>query len=108
MIEHAIDCVCSVCGARLSVAVIVTGAEGPLSPGDPVVCRKCGARLVFDDARKLRSLTPAEFFVFGVEVKRAINAARRAAMTGDEGMKVDLTLLAACVTLCSLVEVLPW
>lgn len=107
MIEHAIDRECSACGARLEVAALAVGSAGPPVPGDPVVCRKCGARLVYDVAKRLRAMTPAEFFAFGMEARRAINAARRAAIEGD-GMNLDLTLLVACVALCSIVEVLPW
>lgn len=110
MTEHKIDRVCSACGARLDVAALVTGADGPLVPGDPVVCRACGARLLFDVTRRLRSMTPREFLAFGVEVRRAINAARRAAGKGDGAMKADtdLTLLVACIGLCSVLEVFPW
>lgn len=108
MTGYKIDCACSTCGVRLVFASIKHGTDSAPAPGDPIVCRKCGARLLFDASRRLRALTPSEFLAFAPDVRRAINAARLAAMKGDGEMKPDMTLLVACIALCSVVEVLPW
>ena len=108
MIEHAIECACSVCRARFKGARIAHGTEGAPVPGDPLVCPSCGARLIYDQDRMLRSLTPHEFFAFDINVRRAIDAARKAAMKGVTVDMTNLPLLAACAGLCRIMGMWPW
>lgn len=75
-------------------------------PGDPIVCNECGARLVFDRPKRLRSLTPREFLQLEIDVRRAIDAARNAVLDrGKEMVSDKIDLLVACLALASVAEV---
>lgn len=96
---------CGLCGVMLRIATRTRGAGGPPVPGDPIVCNECGGRLVYDNPKRLRSLTPWEFLQLDIDVRRAIDAARNAVLDrGKEMVTEKIDLLVACLALASVAE----
>lgn len=102
---------CSQCGREIASVRLVRGHDGPPVPGDHFVCDHCGARLVFDVTRRLRSLTPREFLALDIDVRRAIDAARKAVQRKGEAMEATVNpklLLVACATVGWLMRAASW